>query len=41
MQIYTEKKNGPNKRLIKKDKNQTICSKNFKAGTRRKPIDFD
>ena len=27
-QIYTEK-NGPNKRLIKKVKNQTICSPNF------------
>ena len=36
-QIYSEK-NGPNNRLIKKDKNQTICSTNFKGGTHRKPI---
>ena len=28
-QIYTEK-NGPNNRLIKKEKNQTICLTNFK-----------
>ena len=27
--IYTEK-NGPNNRLIKKEKNQTICLTNFK-----------
>ena len=32
------KKNEPNDRLIKKEKNQTICSKNVKGGTRRKPI---
>ena len=38
-QIYTEK-NGPNNRLIKKEKNQTICSTNFKGGTRRKPTGF-
>ena len=34
------KKNGPNNRLIKKEKNQTICSTNFKGGTRRKPTGF-
>ena len=34
-------KNEPNNRLIqKKEKNQTICSKDFKGGTRRKPIGF-
>ena len=38
-QIYTEK-NGPNYRLIKKEKNQTNCSKYFKGGTRRKPVGF-
>ena len=37
--MYTEK-NGPNKRLIKKEKDHTICSTNFKEGTRRKPIGF-
>ena len=37
--IYTEK-NGPNNRLIKKEKKQTVCSKNVKRGTRRKPIGF-
>ena len=34
------KKNGPNNRLIKKEKNQTICSTNFKEGTRRKATGF-
>ena len=35
------KKNGPNNRLMKKrKKNQIICSKKFKGGTRRKPIGF-
>ena len=35
-------KNGPNNRLIKKEKNQQIltCSTNFKGGIRRKPTDF-
>ena len=42
MKLYTNiyRKNGPNKRVIKKEKNQTICSTHFKGGTRRKPIDF-
>ena len=35
--IYSNK-NGPNNRLIKKEKNQTICSANFEGGTRRKAI---
>ena len=38
-QIYTEE-NGPNNRLINKEKNQTIRSTNFKGGTCRKPIGF-
>ena len=33
-------KNGPNNRLIKKFKNLTICSTNFKGGTHRKPVGF-
>ena len=37
--MYAEK-NGPNKRLIKKEKNHTNCSKNFNGGIRRKPIGF-
>ena len=37
--MYTEK-NGPNNRLIKKEKNQTIGSTNFKGENRRKPIGF-
>ena len=37
--MYTEK-NGPNDRLVKNEKNQTICSRKFKGGTRRKPISF-
>ena len=34
------KKTGPNNRLIKKEKNQTIWSTNFKEDTRRKPTGF-
>ena len=34
------KKIGPNNRLIKKEKNQTISSTNFKGGTHRKPTSF-
>ena len=33
-------KNGPNNRLIKKEKNQIICSTHFKRGTRRMSIGF-
>ena len=33
-------KNGPINRLNKKEKNQAICSTNFKGGTRWKPTGF-
>ena len=37
--MYTEK-NGPNNKLIKKVKNQIICSTNVNGGTHKKPIDI-
>ena len=37
---YVLKKNGPNNRLIKKEKSQIIYSTNFKGGIRKKPIAF-